>query len=725
MLERRGDRTGLILHPKLLPQIVTKSKEDNSVLSREKYLVFSDIIKSTNNIEYLVVYQTKLSRILNFDELAQWKEIASFVLLTKDKTVLMFFDKKMQAAANSNDMISAKDSYTQRFEQEFAQVPLELGIEISGNARNTFMSFIPYLMLMFGAVLTVIGTMYVRNNHMQSVKLSLMNKVLAEKNQELNKQISERERLYQTLKSSEEEHLSVINSVSDIIFEAKQDGEIIFLNDSWHAITGLESTRMIGKSLLDMLHSKDRAETKKAFIRVLDGESKDERLFTKIKTLNGTFREVEMSLSVLKKDKNKESLVVGTIVDIEERRQAEMALAVAEKKYRDIVENSTAGIFQISPEGQFISANAAMAKILGYENAYDLMQEVTDFAEQLYVHDEDRNTLSKMLTRNKGFNNYEVQLRHKDGYDIWVSESARIVKDDEGHILYFEGLMEDISQRKKAEMALKDAKVESDLANRAKSEFLANMSHELRTPLNAIIGFSEIIKNEVFGPVGQKEYNEYASDIYSSGRKLLKVINEILDVSKIEAGERQLNESVVNLGNAVQSCVALVMPKAETSHLVIENLIDEATPQLIGEELAIKQMMLNLLSNAVKFTAESGHIIISHELDNEHNLRINVTDTGIGMSDDEIKKALMPFGQIDSAHARANSGTGLGLTLVTSLLKLHGGRLDIQSEKGKGTTVSMIFPAKRVATQRRTKEEREADALARAGHNVVKFTDKK
>jgi signal transduction histidine kinase len=221
----------------------------------------------------------------------------------------------------------------------------------------------------------------------------------------------------------------------------------------------------------------------------------------------------------------------------------------------------------------------------------------------------------------------------------------------------------------------------------------------LRTPLNAIIGFSEIIRDEVLGSIGNVQYKEYVRDIYDSGKKLLSIINEILDVSRIETGDRQLNEGVVDITKVTRSCLDFIRPKLMAEKLVVVNLMEGAVPKVIGEELAIKQIVLNLLSNAVKFTGEGGRITLSHEIDHEGQLRISVTDTGVGLDEAEIEKALSPFGQVDSSLHRVGSGAGLGLTLVDSLIKLHGGRLELFSQKGVGTTATIVFPARRVAQE--------------------------
>ncbi|MCF8496584.1 MAG: HAMP domain-containing histidine kinase, partial [Alphaproteobacteria bacterium] len=296
------------------------------------------------------------------------------------------------------------------------------------------------------------------------------------------------------------------------------------------------------------------------------------------------------------------------------------------------------------------------------------------------------------------FGNPEAQPAHPYVHSLG-SRVYLVWKEFDGeNTLYYEGSLEEITQRKETDLALREAKMHSDLANRAKSEFLANMSHELRTPLNAIIGFSEIIKNEAFGPVQPASYLEYAKDIHQSGERLLAVITEILDISKIDAGERQLNDGIVDLASVIESCLILLGPKIESSRMLVSSDLD-STPHVIGEELAIKQILMNLLSNAIKFTPAGGHVSISSSREPDGSLRVSVTDTGVGLDEGEIKKALSPFGQVHNELSRKNSGTGLGLTLADALARLHGGRLELFSQKGIGTTATFVLPPGRVTVK--------------------------
>ncbi|HEX7968256.1 MAG TPA: ATP-binding protein, partial [Stellaceae bacterium] len=245
---------------------------------------------------------------------------------------------------------------------------------------------------------------------------------------------------------------------------------------------------------------------------------------------------------------------------------------------------------------------------------------------------------------------------------------------------------------------LESARVAAEESSRVKSQFMANMSHELRTPLNAIIGFSEVIRDALVGPVAAR-YKDYARDIHSSGRHLLGLINDVLDLSRIELGRLELHEEPVDLGKVIDDCHRLVAERVKSGGLELAVDFPPDLPRLLGDELRLKQIVLNLLSNAVKFTAAGGRIVLSVSGTADGGVALAVADTGIGMKPEEIPIALEPFRQIDSALNRRYEGTGLGLPLARTLAELHGGSLDIASTPGQGTTVTITLPATRVIRQ--------------------------
>ncbi|MDA1096568.1 MAG: ATP-binding protein [Chloroflexi bacterium] len=260
----------------------------------------------------------------------------------------------------------------------------------------------------------------------------------------------------------------------------------------------------------------------------------------------------------------------------------------------------------------------------------------------------------------------------------------------------FRGTVEDITERKKADESLREAVEIAELANRAKTEFLANTSHELRTPLNAIIGFSEMIKHEMFGPLANVKYAEYIGDIHRSGRLLLELVNDILDVAAIESSQLELNEDVLAIGKVADASLCMVRSRAEMGCVTLAISVDEHLPLLIADERRIQQALLNLLSNAVKFTPKGGTVSLHAHMEDDGSMALVVSDTGIGMDEDGIAKALTKFGQVDSGLDRQYEGTGLGLPLVQGLMAAHGGTFELRSEKGVGTNAEIRFPKERV-----------------------------
>ncbi len=257
-------------------------------------------------------------------------------------------------------------------------------------------------------------------------------------------------------------------------------------------------------------------------------------------------------------------------------------------------------------------------------------------------------------------------------------------------------LKNEVRQRRQVEHELRAARDQAEIANRTKSEFLAMISHELRTPLNAILGFSEILSTEMFGKLGDKKYRGYADDIHSSGEHLLGLINNILDLSKVEAREFYLDEKELDVSEAIDEALRFVADKAKEMKITVKKKIPANLPFLLADERAIRQILINLLSNAVKFTRERGRVVISAEIGGDGAFVLSVSDNGIGIPPEHIERVLQPFAQVDTSLARKFEGTGLGLPLTKSLIELHGGVLELDSKPDKGTTVRAIFDRSRV-----------------------------
>ncbi|MBV8776387.1 MAG: PAS-domain containing protein [Alphaproteobacteria bacterium] len=256
-------------------------------------------------------------------------------------------------------------------------------------------------------------------------------------------------------------------------------------------------------------------------------------------------------------------------------------------------------------------------------------------------------------------------------------------------------LYSDITERKAADVKMAQAWAQAELANRAKTDFLANMSHELRTPLNAIIGFSEILSGEHLGPLSNARYLEYATDIHASGLHLLSIINDVLDMSKIEAGKLDIHEEEVAIAPLVSSSLRMVRERARKQQVELVSTLVGPDHGVLADERALKQCLLNLLSNAVKFSPMGGTVRLEVAIDAEHRTIITITDEGIGMTEEEQERALQPFGQAHSATTRTYGGTGLGLPITQGLVEAHGGMMTITSCPGEGTRVSIALPADR------------------------------
>jgi signal transduction histidine kinase len=255
--------------------------------------------------------------------------------------------------------------------------------------------------------------------------------------------------------------------------------------------------------------------------------------------------------------------------------------------------------------------------------------------------------------------------------------------------------LRDILERQAIQRELIQTKEAADLGKRAMREFLANMSHELRTPLNSIIGFAQFMEQGLFGDLGNERYRGYAGDIHHSAAHLLDIINDILDLSKLEAGEHILNEEEFALAPVIDGCLHMLQSRAESQKVALTSQIANSVHALHADRCNVKQILINLLSNAVKFTPAGGKVRVAAAAD-DTGLVISIADTGIGMAADDIAVALAPFRQLDSDLNRKFEGTGLGLPLVRSLIAAHGGTLEILSAPGAGTTVEVRFPPGRL-----------------------------
>ncbi|UCH73473.1 MAG: PAS domain-containing protein [Rhodospirillales bacterium] len=318
------------------------------------------------------------------------------------------------------------------------------------------------------------------------------------------------------------------------------------------------------------------------------------------------------------------------------------------------------------------------------------------------VHDDDRAGVERAFEaawRSSEDLDIEYRIVMPTGRTKWVHNVARAAtRVAGGEIGVWDGIVLDVTAQKRAESELRAARDEAELTSKVKADFLANVSHELRTPLNAIIGFSEVISNQTFGPVGIDKYLEYAHDIHESADHLLAVVNDILDLSKIEAGRATLVLEDVDASDLVDSCLRLIHGRAAEARLQLRRQVDATLPKLRVDPLKIKQILINLLSNAIKFTRSGGTVTIRVAPIPEGGVLFAVSDTGIGIAQQDMAKAIETYGRIERDASQRVEGTGLGLPLAKALAELHGGELVIDSRAGKGTTVEVRLPASCVAS---------------------------
>ena len=295
----------------------------------------------------------------------------------------------------------------------------------------------------------------------------------------------------------------------------------------------------------------------------------------------------------------------------------------------------------------------------------------------------------------RSFRDFQYRSDHDPERPHWFSVSGKPVFSDADEFLGYRGTAREITQDVEAREEINRAKESAERANQVKSEFLATMSHELRTPLNAILGFSEVMRDEIFGPVGSAQYREYAKNINESGQHLLDLINDVLDISKIGAGKDELDESEMSIPTVVESVRNLLLPRSEKGQVALLINLGDELPRFRADERKVKQVLLNLIVNAIKFTNPGGRVTINVWSDLNGSIVFQIVDNGIGIAPEEVKTALSEFGQVDSSLARKYEGTGLGLPLAKALVELHDGTLKLKSKVGLGTTVTVHFPRAR------------------------------
>ncbi len=376
-----------------------------------------------------------------------------------------------------------------------------------------------------------------------------------------------------------------------------------------------------------------------------------------------------------------------------ECRQAESALVDMRQRNELILNAAGDGIFGVDSESRITLANPSAARMLHLTATELIGKDARTLFKTSSADDAEPCPITATLRDGSSRHNAQFDLRRGDGSDFPADLMVTPVQ-RRGSTLRAVVVFHDISAQIQTQHQLLHAKDAAEMASRAKSSFLAHMSHELRTPLNAIIGFSEVIAREILGPIDNPQYHDYAADIHTSGEHLLSLINDLLDLSKIEAGKLELFEERVELLPLLQRCAVFVSESARAKRLDVQIDADPGLAPVLCDERKLKQVIVNLLSNAVKFTPPGGHITLAARVDAPSELVIVVRDDGVGIEPENLAKALTPFGQVENALSREHMGTGLGLSLARQLVELHGGSLGLESTPGLGTTVTIRLPGR-------------------------------
>ena len=468
-----------------------------------------------------------------------------------------------------------------------------------------------------------------------------------------------------------------------------RDGELLYVNPRQAEMIGLASfpELSVDMTLERFIHPDDRTKVASYIARRTAGEDAPRDYEFRLLHVDGSVIWVNCRASVT--DWQGKPAILASLFDISEQKRALRDRVATERLFERIFELSPDVItLSRTADGKFQFVNEAFLETMGYRREEVIGRTSANL--NLWKDPARRRELLEKLKAEGSVQNFECQVRRSDGRILDIAMSVTTLPYKGEDFVLFIG--RDMTEYKRQQRELRRSKEAAEAANRTKSEFLANISHELRTPLNAIIGFSELMIAEALGPLGHEQYRGYCGDILDAGRHLLAIINDILDLSKLEAGRLSVAREPVLVGEIIEPCLRLIRDRAGKAGLELHLEPIASDLAVLGDIRRLRQILLNLLSNAVKFTPAGGRVTVGATAKGRRQVRIFVSDTGIGMSEDELEKALTPFGQIDSSLARRYEGAGLGLPLVKALVEMQDGRFHLETARGQGTTAVVVLP---------------------------------
>jgi len=496
---------------------------------------------------------------------------------------------------------------------------------------------------------------------------------------------TERKKAEELLLVSEEKYRLLADSSPEMIYLIDSEGYIQYVNSAAAASLNLEINNVTGKHLREIFPSKIATSHLKAIKEVFESQKKQ---FKEIEDEfpNGKLW-ITVQLAPVINNKGEVMAVLGLSNDITDRKKAEELLRISEDRFRSLYENSTIGLYRTTPEGKIILCNPTLLKMLGYNSIDEVNSR--DIVNEGYNPTYVRQEFKQMMESNGIVTGLEAFWKRKDGSLIYLSESARAIRDQHGNIIYYDGTVEDVSERHKAQEELIAAKDKAEESDRLKSAFLANMSHEIRTPMNGILGFSELLKEP---NLTIEEQEKYIKIIQNSGTHLLNIINDIIDISKIESGQMETMIEDTNVNELIESLFNFFKPQTEQNgiNFSYKESLSSASACIKTDRKKLNAILINLVNNAIKFTP-SGSIEIGYVL-KDLFLEVFVKDTGIGVNQANKEIIFDRFRQGDKLSTKSYEGSGLGLSISKAYVEMLGGRIWVESERGKGSTFYFTIP---------------------------------
>lgn len=520
-----------------------------------------------------------------------------------------------------------------------------------------------------------------------------------ERTRQLSQEVEERKKMMVALETSEQRLRDMAEAATDWQWETNEKLRYTHFSDSIRSVLKIDPKDLLGKTRqIVVVDGFEDIKSEKWLQHA--GDLKNLRPFRDFeyahKHPDGHILHLRVSGKPIFDEKGKFTGYRGTGQDITAQVEAERIAAKAQRQLIDAIEGISDGLILFDADDCMVMCNSRYREI--FSVIEDKLIPGLEFKELARLTSKSKiftkaNTspekwLKERLARHKKSSKPNEQLLNNGR---WVN-IIEYPTSDGGTLI----LLTDITELRQTEQELRKARDQAEIANRAKSDFLAGMSHELRTPLNAIIGFSDAMRTQLFGPIEQPQYLDYLDNIHDSGIHLLQLINDILDISKIESGATEMEESLFNVDSVIERALRLVKNRAVEGEVRLKKVIPGKLPSLYGDERRFMQVVLNLLTNAIKFTPAGGGVNIKASVGKNGDMSIRISDTGMGIKKADIEKVMTEFGQVNNALARPKEGTGLGLPLSKGLMEMHGGTLTLKSKIKVGTVATLRFPAHRV-----------------------------